>query len=66
MTCVLKKYSTRTQSVLLRFEVIFCKNCTAENILLDFPLFASLQNDLTFSPSIRRNLSRHVHLFSST
>ena len=50
------KYTTRTQSVLHQFQVILCKNWTVEILQLDSPIFDSLLNDLTFSPSFRRNL----------
>ena len=62
MTSVLGKCSTRTQSVLHQFQVILCKNWTVETLLLHFSIFDSLLNDLTFSPSIRRILSKHVLL----
>ena len=66
MKWVVRKYSTRTQSVLHQFPKILCKNWTVEILQLDFFIFDSLLNDLTFSPNIRRNLSRRKRLLSST
>ena len=60
------KYSTRTQSVFHQHQMILCKNRTVEVLLLDSPICDSLLNDLTFSPSIRRNLIKRVLLLSST
>ena len=58
--------STRTQSVLRQFQIIHPKHWTVEILQLDFSIFGSLLNTLTFSPSTRRNLSRPALLLSST
>ena len=63
MTWVPGKYSIRTQSVLHRFQIIRCQNCTWWNSLSWAVHLGLLLNDLASSPSKRRNLSRRTSAF---
>ena len=54
MRNVLGKYSTRTQSVLHRFQIICCKNWTVEVLRVEHSIFGSLLNALASSPSTKR------------